>query len=228
MKKITLTTLFAILFLNINFAQVEVAFITGIHSSNTTSESGLTDMTTLQPIQKLSAALLVEKFLDSKISAKTGVIYRKKGFKIEETMGVDVLGMSLPVGAMVSTELNYLDIPLELKYNFTGNPKIQPYISAGPVLSYALDGEIKTKARAAIFDINVNTTPLVLSSNDYNRVQFLGQINTGIKVPYGSGHWIAEAGYTSSFTNLVSEDFLVAAGGKHKGWSLNVGYGLRF
>lgn len=228
MKKITVTTLLSILFLNINFAQIDVTFTTGIHSSTTTSEGGLPDMLDLQPIQKITAGIQFEKMLGNKLSIKTGANFRKKGFKIDESIGTEILGMNLAVGAMVSTEIQYIDIPLELKFNFKSNSIIQPYFSAGPVLSYARKGEIKSIARAAIFDINVNSTPLQLSSADYNRLQVLGQINTGIKLPYGSGHWIAEAAYTKSFTNLVSDDYLVAAGGKHNGWSLNIGYGLRF
>ena len=136
--------------------------------------------------------------------------------------------MDLPIGAKVINTISYLEVPLMLKYNVTSLKGIEPYVGLGPSISYAREGTLDTKASAGFFDLNVTSTPLELASNDYNRTQVVGNVVGGVKIPYGVGNWLVEVGYSRSFTDLVSEDFIIDAGGKHTDLSFSVGYGISF
>ena len=102
-----------------------------------------------------------------------------------------------------------------------------PYIAAGPGLSYATSGAIKTKA-TAIIDFTVSNTPLNLDSDDFNRLGIDANINAGATFPYGRGEFLTEVSYAHSMTDFTSDDFIVDAGIRTKGISFSVGYGIKF
>lgn len=228
-----LTTLFALLIATTisMTAQTTITGVIGIHSSSTTANanisSGTADLLNLKPITTFTGGIQIDQALDKRLSLSTGIHLRKKGFKVSESTSVNVIGLELGVGASAVTEINYIEVPVMLKLNLANSPYVQPYIAAGPSLSYATKGTLDARANA-ILDFNVYSTDLNLSSDDYNRTQLGGNAVGGVLIPYGAGHWTAEVGYSHSFTDLVSEDFLVDAGGQHSGWTFSVGYGMRF
>lgn len=231
MKRITIFIALLIVTSISMTAQTTVTGVIGIHSSSTSAnasiQSGTTDLINLKPIQTFTGGIQVDQALDKRLIFSTGIHFKKKGFKISESTNVNVLGLSLGVGASAVTQLSYIEIPALLKLNVTTNPYIQPYLAAGPSISYATSGSLVTRANA-ILDFNVYSTDIDLTSKNYNRTQLGGTALAGALIPYGTGHWSVEMGYAHSFTDLVSDDFVVDAGGKHKGWTLSVGYGLRF
>jgi len=172
-------------------------------------------------------SVIVEQALDSKLSVRSGIMYKQNGFQIKESFGLEVLGSELPLGFKAVAEMNTLEIPLMLQYNFNTGIGMVPYLSVGPSFSYATSGAIKTKA-TAILDWTISNTPLNLSSDDYNRFGVNGNVTAGTKIPYGKGHFLTEVGYSRSFTNLTSESFMVDTGLRPKGWTFNIGYGLSF
>lgn len=206
-----------------------LTFSAGFHNSNTKTNGGSTEFLDIKPIASLGAALSWERKLDDKLSLETGLSYAQKGFQVGAGTDINVLGMELQLGAKALTKINYLTVPATLKLNID-IPKsyVTPYIGVGPSVSYALKGQLETKIQAAIFDLNVNTTELVLSSANYNRAQVNGQAIVGLDIVYGLGSLKIEAGYNHSFTDLISNDFVIDAGGKHHGWNLSIGYGMHF
>ncbi|MBT8190508.1 MAG: PorT family protein [Bacteroidia bacterium] len=228
MKKMTfLLACFIIALNNFSlFSQTQISVVTGFHTSNTKSEM-TGDLVTLSQITNFSAGLMAERKLDDILTLMTGVIYRKKGFSMNESTGVDVLGLNLPLGVKLENEINYIDVPLMLKYYIDNSSPVQPYIAVGPSLGYALSGTLRTKA-TAILDFTVATIDMNLSSNDYNRLDVSGNVLAGVNIPYGNGNVIAEIGYGHSFNNFINQDFIIDAGGKHHGWSMNIGYGMKF
>lgn len=206
-------------------AQIEVDLKLGVHSSNVTNAPELLEV---HPLVNLNSAINLSYALDDKFSLVSGVEFKRKGFQINETTNMELLGLSVPLGAKVSTEVKYIEVPLMLKYNLSIAKGITPYFSAGPSLAYATKGNLRTKATALI-DINVSNTEMNLASSDYNRTQVVGNALVGVKLPYNDkGHWLLEAGYSSSFKSLVSENFMIGSDIKHKAWSFNIGYGLSF
>ena len=228
MKKLLTTIVIVTIITGVNFAQTTVNLITGINSASTDINSSLTEVVDVQPIKNLTIGLKVDQRLDRHLSVTTGIISKSKGFQIQQSTGIDLLGMDLPIGAKVVNQIKYIEVPLLLTYNIKPVSGIEPYVSLGPSLSYARSGTINTKVQAAIFDVNVTSTPLVLTSDDYNRTQVVGNAVAGLKLPYGRGHWVAEVGYSRSFTELVSDNFRVDAGGIHTDWNFSVGYGISF
>jgi len=221
-----LKTLLFVLFAGFVHGQTSVSVISGLYHSNTSSTLQ-TDLINLESINRLNLGILVEQKLDPRLSVRSGIIHKQSGFQVRESMNIDVLGANIPLGVKAVAELNTLEIPVMLQYNFTTNSGLTPYISAGPSVSYALSGAVKTKA-TAILDFTVSNTELNLSSSDYNRFGVVGNITAGTKIPYGKGHFLTEVGYNRSFTNLTSESFMVDTGLRPKGFNINFGYGLSF
>jgi len=226
MKKITILTVLVISLLStLSYSQTTVSIVAGVHSSSTSTNQN--KLITTKPITHITGGIIIDQSIDKWLSVSSGINFKKKGFQISEATSVDVLGMSLPVGAKATTTIDYVEIPVLLKLNLNTNSTIMPYAAIGPSLSYAISGQVDTRA-TAILDFNVMSTPLKLDSPDYNRTQVTGNALAGVYLPYGSGHWVAELGYSKSFTDLISEDYIIDAGGKHKGWTFNVGFGTRF
>ena len=210
---------------NVLLSQIDLEVKVGLQSTN--MDTGLPDMISTQALVKPTIGVAASYQLDKLISIGTGLNFNQKGFSVNQSTGIDVLGQKLPIGVKAVTEISYVEVPLQLKFNF-GSNKVLPYVAIGPVISYASKGNIRTKA-TALFDFNMSNTELNLSSEDYNRTQIHGALQGGVKIPYGNGgHWLVELGYQKSFTDLVSDQFTADLGGKHKGLNINIGYGLRF
>ena len=228
-KGLLITTM--IIMATLSYAQTAVTGMIGVHSSNTSNNLALGDdsgaFLSSKPITSLTGGIIVDHALDNNLSLSSGVLLRRKGFQVAEGVSFNLLGIDLGVGASAVTQVQYVEVPLMLKAHLGNSSAVQPYIGLGPSISYAAAGSIDTRANA-IISFNVSSTPLELSSNNYNRWQLGGNAVAGVKVPYGSGHWMIEGGYNTSFTELISEDFLIDAGGKHNGWTLAVGFGKTF
>ncbi len=214
-----------------SYGQTTVTGMIGVHSSNTSTNLSLGSdagaLLSSKPITSLTGGIIVDHALDNLLSVSTGVLARRKGFIISEGTGIELIGIELGIGASAVTQVSYLEVPLMLKANLGNSRTIIPYIGVGPSVSYATSGSIDTRVNA-ILSFNVSSTPLELSSPNYNRWQLGGNAVAGIKVPYGTGHWMLEGGYSTSFTDLISDDFLIDADSKHSGWTFSVGYGMTF
>ena len=228
MKKLLATLVIVTIITGISLSQTTVNVLTGINSASTDINSSLTEMVQVLPIKNATIGVKIDQRLDKHLSLTTGLISKSKGFQVQQSTGVDILGMDLPIGAKVINRIKYIEVPLLLTYNIKPVSGIEPYVSLGPSLSYAREGTLDTKVQAAIFDVNTTSTALMLSSDDYNRTQIVGHAVAGIKLPYGIGQWIAEIGYSRSFTELVNDNFRIDAGGIHKDWNFSVGYGISF
>ncbi len=215
----------------LSYGQTTVTGMIGVHSSNTSTNLALGDdsgaFLTSKPITSFTGGIVVDQALDKTLSLSSGVLFRRKGFQVAEGVSFNLLGVDLGVGASAVTQVQYLEVPIMLKVHLGNSNIVQPYVGLGPSISYATSGSLDTRANA-IISFNLSSTPLELSSNNYNRWQLGGNAVAGLKIPYGSGHWMVEGGYNTSFTDLISDDFLIDAGGKHSGWTLAVGFGKTF
>ncbi len=229
MKKWITTAAFITSLMTMSQAQTTITGMIGAHASTTSANLSLGEGSALnlKPITTFTGGVTVDQALDSRLSFTSGLHLRRKGFEVLEGTSVGVLGLDLGVGVKATTEINYIEVPFMLKARIIDNGRVQPYVGAGPSVSYGINGTLRTAA-TAIFDFNLTQTDIDLSSNNYNRWQLGGQAVAGALFPYGQGHWMTEVGYSTSFTDLVSEDFLVDSGGRHRGWIFSVGYGMRF
>ncbi len=229
MKKtnITLSTIIAFFIATAMSAQIDVKGMIGMYTT-LPGVSGLSDnIIDPSPVTRFTGGLAVDMPLDQNLTLSSGLFYRQKGFAVSEHMNVNVLGLNVPVGVKAVTEVNMIETPLMIKYKMDQIKGIIPFIAAGPGVSYAMDGQIKTKA-SAIIDVNVAEIPLELSSDAYNRFQLMGNVTGGVDIPYGNGLFSAELGYAHSFTPFLSDNNIVDANVRYNGLTFQVGYGMRF
>ena len=226
MKNIKLLASFSlVLMCEMSYAQVTISPYLGALHSNTKINTEL-----IQPngISSVVLGMHADYSLDKNLSVRSGIKKTRRGFEVGATTGIDILGTSIPVGVKAATEIDYIEVPLMLMYKIDAGTKFRPYVGLGSGLAYATKGNLRTKA-TAIIDFTVGNTELQLDSPDYNRTSAMGYALAGVEIPYGkSGHWIVEVEHSRSFTDFVSEDFLIDAGGRHRGIGFNVGYGIRF
>lgn len=227
MKKILITTTLIILVMNVrSVAQTTVNLITGLQHAqitNTIISDGLLD---IAPVSSWNLGVGVDRVIDNHLDIRTGVFYKRKGFEIGESTTVNVLGIDLPVGFRVINTINYLEVPLQLKFN-TNRDAINFYVTAGPSVAYAMNANISTRA-TAILDFALTDSDLSLGSEDYNRTDILLNGAAGVNIPYGQGSFMAEVGYSHGLNSFTSDNFIVNTGMKHRSWNFNIGYGLRF
>lgn len=221
LASVSLVLMFAIS----SYAQVTITPYIGALHSNTKIQTDL-----IQP-SGISSAVLglhADYSLDKNLSVRSGIKKTRRGFEVGVTTGIDLLGINVPVGVKAATEIDYIEVPLMLMYKINAGSKIRPYVGLGSGLSYATKANLRTKA-TAILDFTLGNTEIQLDSPNYNRTLTMGYALAGVEIPYGRhGHWIVEVEHSRSFTDFVSEDFLVDAGGRHSGIGINVGYGIRF
>ena len=227
--KILSTALILLLSLWNLSAQTSISVQTGIHSANT-NFNGLSESIplTIDPILSLGIGISVEHALDPLLSLRTGIHYKRKGFSTRLGTDINLGDISIPVGVKAVNTINYIDIPLMLSISPTlGNTAVRPYLAMGPSIAYAHSGEIRTKA-TAILDFTVDSTPLVLESEAYNRTEFMAQFAAGAEFPYREGFISTEIGYETALTDFTTDAMIVDAGTRHKGLNFKIGYGLRF
>jgi hypothetical protein len=208
-------------------AQTSVYLVSGVHSSGVTASGLSTDIVNLKAINRFTGGIMLDHSLDKYLSVSSGVFYSQRGFQVAESFGFDIANIPVPLGVKVATEVNTIDVPLMLKYKIQGIDGVTPYVAAGPGLTYAISGSIRTKA-TAILDFTLTNTPLNLESDDFNRLGIDANVAAGLTFPYGKGEFLTEVSYSRAMTDFTSEDFIIDAGLRTKGISLTVGYGIRF
>lgn len=163
--------------------------------------------------------------MTQQLSFSSGVNYSQKGFGVDQTTFVNVFGIDAPVGVMVDTKINYVELPLAVKYRW-GNEKAGVYAMAGPKLSYATDASVTAKARL-IIDFNVATYDLNLDDDMYNRFELGGVVGIGGDVAAGAGSFFADLSYNQSFSNILHNP-IIDLSIKNKGIAVNAGYKMSF
>ena len=168
---------------------------------------------------------VLEVGLTENLAVQAEANFTQKGGRQE--FSADVFGIS--VSSKYDTRVNYLDIPVLLKYSF-GGESAQGYALAGPNFGYAFSGKVKSEV----------TTPLG-SESDEQDIDFkednisrtdLG-LNLGLGAQFGLSdnlRLFADARYNLGLTNLNTSDAAEDADlkVKNRGIGINVGilYGL--
>ncbi len=221
MTKIFLT-LAAAFFSTFMVAQDELGLRIGGHYNNTSIEGIATSLT---PDTKIFEGFTIGAYYNLQLlngfSFSPGLNYTQKGFVIDEGLGVDFLAADLPLGIRLETKIDYIEIPA--LFRFTTNKGIgEFYFEAGPTLGYALDGEVRTKARA-IVDINVATIDLDLKNDIYRRLELSGQVGVGAAVRAGAGKIFANVRYQHGFSDMIDNP-TIDIKMKNNGVNFGVGY----
>ncbi len=190
--------------------------------------SGLLDLTDpyIKPITQYYLGVQYTKALSNRVDVVTGVQYASRGFGAREQFNVDVFGLDLPLGASLSTRLDYIEAPIEIRYHFTDHG-VRPYVETGLSAGYALQGRITPQIHAVI-DWNLPVIPLNLNQDIYNRFDLSAMIGTGVEVPLGpNAAFQIEAGYRHSLNDML-QDRITDIRIKSNGFTAGIGYTVRF
>ncbi len=180
----------------------------------------------LHALPQYSVGLTYERAWSPQWSLVTGASYATRGFSAREDVAVNLFGLDLPFGARLNTRLDYVEIPVQVKYSFSTSG-VTPYIKAGMSAGYALQGKIHPRVDAIISwslpAININ-----LENDLYNRWDVAALAGAGVQIPTNDiGALLLEVNYRHSLNDLFL-DRLTDVRIKTHGWSAGIGYTIRF
>lgn len=159
------------------------------------------------------------------LSFRPELNYTQKGFTVSESFDVDLLGVEMPIGAKARTRINYLELPLLLKYNI-GTDAAKAYVIAGPTVAFAANAHLRPVA-SLLIDINLPRVPIDLSNDIYQRWEVSGTLGAGGEVKFGDGKLFADVRYNLGFTNMLDNP-IVDLRIKNQGFNMSAGYAYTF
>lgn len=200
-KTLVLLAIFCATFVG---AQHVVELHTGINFSNARI-SGINEqiLPSSDFINHVPVGVAYEYAVTKNLSARTELNYLRRGFEIRQNFNIPIGSFDLPVGASAITRINYLEIPLMLKYYFTES-NIRPYVYGGPSVSYGLNGTIQERAHLLI-DFNVATQNINLDNNNFNRWEAGARAGAGISFKTPIGIVSFEGQYYHSLTDFFDQ-----------------------
>jgi opacity protein-like surface antigen len=197
-------------------------------STVNTSGSALYDLADpyLKPVFQYAFGVDYERALSNHFSVLTGAQFASRGFAAREHFNIDVLGIDLPVGASVETKLNYIEVPLAMKYYFTDHG-VMPYVKAGGSVGYAVAGKI-TPTVDAIVPWRLPSIPLNLENDLYNRVDLALQAGAGVSIPVNSASALQfEINYRHGLSDMLHEPVL-NLDIRSSGFTAGIGFTVNF
>jgi hypothetical protein len=223
MKRIVLAGFAAVSLLisQLSFAQVQVGIRGGGNWGFVSKPALMGNFTpTLHPSAGPTGAIFLDIPLSDRFSFRPEIAYVQKGFLLKEGINVNLGGFNLPLGTRVAYQSQNIDIPLLLKVNLSDGP-VQPYIIAGPSVSYAMDGRIRTRATALIttkpYDVDLNY------GGSLNRWDVGAVGGLGLAMDAGMGKFFVEGRYTHGFTRQVQVP-IVNVDVRNRGVAVSLGY----
>lgn len=224
MKKIqNVLTIAAILFnATFSFAQISVGAKAGVYTSFidvTEAAEGLTQ--NVEGLTTPTFGLVAEIRLGENFAFQPELLYTTKGFKINQGININLGGFPITAGVTASTKINYIEMPLLAKYKF-GNEGLKFNITAGPVLSYAANGQLVTRANLLV-DINPLKTNIDLDALNYERLEVSASIGASMAYATNGGEFFADARYVHGFSDLYNAP-VVDLNLKNRGIGVTVGY----
>jgi len=163
--------------------------------------------------------------LHTNISFQPELQFIQKGFSASESTSVDILGLDIPLGASVETNINYIETPMLFKFK-TSESNAKAYALAGPAIGYATSANLEPKVMGFL-SFNLPDQSIDLSSDIYNRVDISGIVGVGGSIDFGNNTIFTDIRYQHSFNNMLN-DPIVDLMLSNKGFQINAGYGFRF
>jgi hypothetical protein len=119
-------------------------------------------------------------------------------------------------------KLNYLEIPILLKYKFPANGKLKPSLFAGPYLGF--NNSAKAFARVESESMGIEETEEEDISDDVKNTEF--GITVGASLDYDIGHSsiIIDVRYSFGLTGILDDPYPDAPVSKNGVFSLMLGF----
>ena len=168
------------------------------------------------------AGILVEYSVSDNFSLQSGANYRKNGVTLKFDLPVEGTVMNVEM----STDLNYIQVPLNALYKTNGS-SIQFFAGAGPYVGYGISGKNKISATVdGGIEVMEEEVDAFKKEEDggagMKRFDFGGQALAGIKF----GKYYAVLSYQAGFANLTKSE---GSDEKYnnRGAQLTLGYFIR-
>jgi len=223
LQKSLLTIAFLLIAL-FTYAQTSIGIKGGLNFTNI-SQPDLIGSTGLdfKGITGANFGLLAEIGINDHFAIQPELNYSQKGFKIEEGLDLELFNIPVPLGGKAITKLNYIETPILAKAKF-GNAKVQGYVAAGPLFSYASGGRFKTQAKVLLVDIPLTDTKLDLDALGFERFDIGATIGTGIQINTATaGSFFADIRYNKGFRDVYDVP-VVDLKLQNSAFGLSVGY----
>lgn len=210
----------------LSFAQISVGAKAGVYTSFidvAEAAEGLTQ--NVEGLTTPSFGIVSEIALGENFAFQPELLYTTKGFKVSEGLNINLGGLPIPAGVTARTKINYLELPLLAKYKF-GENALKFNVTAGPVVSYAINGQLDTRANL-LLDINPIKTAINLDALNYERLEVSASIGAGMTFETEGGQLFADARYVHGFSDLYNAP-VVDLNLKNRGVGVTVGYMMTF
>lgn len=196
-----------------NFADTRVDGLIGNLAPDQTTFTGFT------------AGIVAEIQMKNGFSFRPELNYIQKGFTVAQNYDVNVLGIDMPLGGKAKTRVNYIEMPLLLKYSY-GTETAKVYALAGPSIGYATSAELRPVA-TLLLDFNLPVIPINLDNDIYNKTEISGVLGIGGEIKAGNGKLFTDVRYNLGFTNMLNNP-IVDIRIKNQGVNLSAGYAFMF
>lgn len=153
---------------------------------------------------------------------ESGLYYHLSGFEVKQNLDFDVFKIPIKAGVTAIPRFQFLEMPLLL--NGTIGEHVQLSLSGGPYVGYALDGDIKTRAKFLI-DINTGTYDLNLSNSIFNRWEIGLMAKAGLKIPIEKFAIHLNGQFQHGLNDLTDEPILDI---RTRRYALGLGAGLSY
>lgn len=202
-------------------AQTNVGIVAQASFSNISTPFDMSNIDAYKTRQAFSGGIAVEQEFGKVFALESGVYYIPKGFTLKQRMDQEVLGINIPLGYTLHTNINYVQAPLFLKAKL-GNDQVKAIAKAGPRISYATHGRLNGKA-TAILEFNVLDMELPFEQIGLNRWDVGMVFGTGVEFKTPAGIISLEANYDLGLKDMVTVS-IIDAPFRNNTWSIGAGW----
>ncbi len=159
------------------------------------------------------------------LSLQSELNFSTKGFRLQQEGDFQLFGVSVPAGVAAYSRFHYLEMPLLAKLSF-GKGGVRGYVGAGPVVGYALDGRLNTRATVLV-ELDLTDTPIDLERIDYRRFEAGVAASAGVALEALHGQFFLDGRFQHGLTEVYDLP-LIRDRLQFRGLSLTAGYMYRF
>jgi len=218
MKKIIIT-IAAVIAAQSMFAQISIAPEVGLNLSSLTIKDENGNSEDLSSKAGLRAGAYVNIPIAKGFFVQPGILYSMKG--AQESGSGSLMGITANYTAKMT--LNYLEVPLNIGYEYNLGKAGGIFATAGPYLGYGLSGKSKYTVKVTGLPVpdQSDESDINFGSGDdeIKALDFGLNFGAGYKSPFGVYARVQYGLGLSNLSNAGGETSL-----KNKGWGFSVGY----
>jgi opacity protein-like surface antigen len=147
------------------------------------------------------------------VAIQAEFLYSQKGAKFDTTLMVE----TIPVDAEFTFKLDYIEIPVLLRYSIPTQSSVSPVLFAGPAL--AIKSTSKLKLKASAYGQSASET---VDIEDVKSTDFGFVFGGGLDIALGRGKLVFDGRYTLGLTSV--DDSPYEEDIKNKAISVTAGY----